>query len=59
MVDQDSAVLHLPNETPLPMEADHRGICKFLTASSQRYQVILSSLQDLTEEDGDEDNQST
>jgi hypothetical protein len=41
------------------MEADHRGICKFLTASSQRYEVLLSSLQDLIEEDGDENDEST
>lgn len=57
VVDQDSAILHLPNETPLPVEADHRGMCKFLTANDQRFQIVLSSLQELVEEtEGDEES---
>jgi hypothetical protein len=59
VVYQDSAVLNLPKETPLPMQADHRGICKFLTANSQRYQAVLSSQQDLVDEDGDKNDEGT
>lgn len=31
------------------MEADHRGICKFLTANSQNYLLVLESLQELVD----------
>jgi hypothetical protein len=41
------------------MEADHLSICKFPTANNQRYQVLLISLQDLIDEDGDENDEST
>ncbi|KAH0543156.1 hypothetical protein FGG08_002501 [Glutinoglossum americanum] len=50
VVDQQSSILHLPNETPLPIESDHAGLCKFLTANSQKYLIVQESLVELVEE---------
>jgi hypothetical protein len=49
VVDEDSAVLRLPNEVALPMEADHQTMCKFLTNSSERYRMVLDLLKELVE----------
>lgn len=47
IVDKDSAVLNQPNETPLPIEADHRTMCKFLTSSSEAYATVFDCLSEL------------
>ncbi|KAF2792053.1 hypothetical protein K505DRAFT_308322, partial [Melanomma pulvis-pyrius CBS 109.77] len=47
VVDETSAVLHLPNETPIPMEADHRGLCRYLTSSSENYIVVRDCITEL------------
>ena len=47
VVDKDSAILNLPNETPIPIEADHRSICKFLTPSSEAYATVFDCLSEL------------
>jgi hypothetical protein len=47
VVDETSAVLHLPNETPIPMEADHRNLVRYLTSSSQNYIVVRDCLTEL------------
>jgi len=55
VVDKDSAILHLPNEIPLPVEADHQDICRFYTASNQRFLALLSNLYELVDNtDADE-----
>lgn len=47
VVDKDSAILNLSNETRVPIEADHRTMCKFLTSSSEAYETVFDSLQEL------------
>ncbi|OJD31266.1 ankyrin repeat protein [Diplodia corticola] len=49
VVDEHSAILHLPNERSVPVEADHREICKFLTSSNQNYALVLDAILDLVE----------
>ncbi|CAH0048541.1 unnamed protein product [Clonostachys solani] len=50
VVESDSAILRLPNEVPLPLEADHRNICKFLTSSDPGYTLVLSCLEELIDQ---------
>ncbi|CAG9982688.1 unnamed protein product [Clonostachys byssicola] len=50
VVESDSAILRLPNEVPLPLEADHRNICKFLTTSDPGYTLVLSCLEELVDQ---------
>lgn len=47
VVDKDSAVLNLINETRMPVNADHRTMCKFLTSSSEAYDTVYSCLGEL------------
>ncbi len=47
IVDKDSAILNQQNETPLPIEADHRTMCKFLTSSSESYATVFDCLSEL------------
>ncbi|QKD60441.2 uncharacterized protein FOBCDRAFT_232269 [Fusarium oxysporum Fo47] len=47
VVDEFSAILHLPNETPIPMEADHRGLCKYLTPSDSCYRTVFNCIEEL------------
>ena len=47
IVDKDSAILNQQNETPLPIEADHRAMCKFLTSSSEAYALVYDCLSEL------------
>lgn len=55
-MDKDSAILHLPNEVPIPMDADHRGICKFLSASNPCFRLVLDHILELIEGYGNEDD---
>ncbi|KAK3955712.1 hypothetical protein QBC32DRAFT_377094 [Pseudoneurospora amorphoporcata] len=43
VVDKESAVLGLPNETSRYIEADHRGICKFESPVSPNYAILQQS----------------
>ncbi|EFX04600.1 ankyrin repeat protein [Grosmannia clavigera kw1407] len=47
VVDKSSAILHLPNETPLSLNADHRGMCRFLTSSSSNYLTVYNCISEL------------
>ena len=47
IVDKDSAILNLPNEIAIPMEADHRSMCKFLTSSSEAYKTLYDCISEL------------
>ena len=47
IVDKDSAILNQQNETPLPIEADHRTMCKFLTSNSEAYALVFDCLSEL------------
>lgn len=49
VVDEMSAILHLPNETAIPLEADHQGMCKFLTSSNPNYIVVRDCIDEIIE----------
>jgi hypothetical protein len=44
VVDEDSAVLGLPNELVIPVSADHRSMCRFSTAESQKYRPVEDAI---------------
>ncbi|MCJ1270553.1 hypothetical protein MMC22_010450 [Lobaria immixta] len=56
VVDKSSAVLHLPNETPLPVEANHTTMVKFLTSSSEAYATVFDCLKELIDAAQEEDD---
>jgi pimeloyl-ACP methyl ester carboxylesterase len=44
IVDPDSAILGYPEERQMPMNADHRSICKFDSITDPNYQIIRDAL---------------
>ncbi|KAM7184137.1 hypothetical protein V8F20_012346 [Naviculisporaceae sp. PSN 640] len=44
IVDPESATLGYPEERQVPMNADHRSICKFETPHDQNYTIIRNAL---------------
>ncbi|ESA44246.1 hypothetical protein GE21DRAFT_1831 [Neurospora crassa] len=56
VVDKDSAVLGLPNETSRYIEADHRRICKFESPVSPNYTILqqsfLTTIEDIEADSG-------
>jgi hypothetical protein len=50
VVDKDSAILLLPNETPIPIEADHRSMCRFSNEKSEKFQLVLDCLRELIDD---------
>jgi hypothetical protein len=47
VVERSSAILGLPNEIPLPIDADHREICRFSNPKDPRYMSIIFAVVDL------------
>ncbi|KAI9740332.1 MAG: hypothetical protein M1834_004911 [Cirrosporium novae-zelandiae] len=47
VVDEESATLNIPGEMRIPMDADHRTICKFGSKNTQNYQSVMAKVQDL------------
>ena len=47
VVDKDSAILNQQNETPMPIEADHRTMCRFLSSNSEEYALVFDCLSEL------------
>ncbi|KAG0124311.1 Alpha/Beta hydrolase protein [Tuber indicum] len=47
VVDMDSAILDLPNERPVPVNANHRDICKFSHAKSEKYRPVWVAISDM------------
>ncbi|OAG34031.1 hypothetical protein AYO21_11824 [Fonsecaea monophora] len=47
VVPEDSAILRLPNEQRVPVNADHFNICKFARADENRYRDVWTALQDM------------
>lgn len=47
VVDMDSAILDLPNERPVPVNANHREICKFSHAKSEKYRPVWVAISDM------------
>lgn len=44
IVDPDSATLGYPEEKQIPMNADHRSICKFLNSADSNYVTVRNAL---------------
>ena len=43
-MDKESAYLRLPNETFLPIPADHRDMCRFSDDRSQKFQAVKDAI---------------
>ncbi|KAF4434806.1 hypothetical protein F53441_13645 [Fusarium austroafricanum] len=50
VVEEDSAVIGLPNEVPISIEADHRSMCKFSDMTSEKYQMISDCIMEMVED---------
>ncbi|KAK2597342.1 hypothetical protein QQS21_006038 [Conoideocrella luteorostrata] len=44
VVDKDSAIMHMRAETAVPLDCDHRNICKFASRSSLNLGIVLTNL---------------
>ncbi len=47
VVDEQSAVINLPNEKLFPVDANHRTICKISSAESQEFEAVGAWIEDL------------
>ncbi|RKL37927.1 hypothetical protein BFJ72_g7387 [Fusarium proliferatum] len=56
VVEEDSAVIGLPNEVPISIEADHRSMCKFSVVTSEKYQMISDCIMEMVEDALDRPN---
>ena len=43
-MNKDSAVLGYPGEEALPIDADHRDICKISTTDSQQWRSLIGAV---------------
>ncbi|KAF5684755.1 hypothetical protein FDENT_6558 [Fusarium denticulatum] len=50
VVEEDSAVIGLPNEVPISIEADHRSMCKFSDMTSEKYQMVSDCILEMVED---------
>lgn len=44
IVDKNSAILGYPNEQSVPLNADHRGVCKFSSTTDADYRTLRNAL---------------
>ena len=44
IVDKHSAVLGYPNEQSIPLNADHRGVCRFRSIADADYKALRNAL---------------
>jgi hypothetical protein len=50
IVDKDSACMNLPNEKPpTPISADHKTMCKFSDAESQKFRPVWMAIKELVD----------
>lgn len=56
VVEEDCAVIGLPNEVPISIEADHRSMCKFSDMISETYQMISDCIMEMVEDALDHPN---
>jgi hypothetical protein len=47
VVPENSAVLGLPNEMIIPLNAHHRGICRFPSSLSQNYILVEAYIKEI------------
>jgi hypothetical protein len=47
IVKRESALLNVANEMPLPLDADHREICRFSNPNDPRYNVVILAMANL------------
>jgi len=50
VVEEDSAVMGISNEIPIPIEADHRSMCRFSNMKSEDYQMVADCLKEMVED---------
>lgn len=50
VVDKESALLHIPRERAVPMNRDHRNICRFSGPESKSYQRVCGILKEYADE---------
>ncbi|KAH0559684.1 hypothetical protein GP486_003804 [Trichoglossum hirsutum] len=50
IVDRDSAILNLPNEKAIPIQANHKTICKFPSVDDQKYKPVWKAIKNLADE---------
>ena len=48
-MDRDSAILGLSTESPVPISADHRSMCKFASQDEQKYKPVWKAVEKLVE----------
>lgn len=49
IVDKTSASLNLSNEKRIPIQANHRTMCRFSSADSQKYRPVWKAIEELAE----------
>jgi hypothetical protein len=42
--------MNLPNEIPIPIEADHRDMCRFTNKDSEKYRMVYDCLKELVDD---------
>lgn len=47
MVPENSAVIGLPNEMIVPLNAHHRGMCRFPSSYDQNYMMVESNVREI------------
>ena len=47
VVPESSAVIGLPNEMIVPLNADHRGMCRFPSSYDQNYTMVEFNIREI------------
>jgi hypothetical protein len=42
--------MHLPNEITIPIEADHRSMCRFVDKNGGKYQMVFDCVKELVDD---------
>jgi ankyrin repeat protein len=50
VVEEDSATMGLPNEIPIPIEADHSSMTRFSSMKSERFRMVLDCIKEMVED---------
>ncbi|KAF2236554.1 ankyrin [Viridothelium virens] len=54
ILDEQSAILKAQNETVVALDADHQGLCKFISSSHVNYSLVINSIKDIIDYDEEE-----
>jgi hypothetical protein len=47
IVERHSALTNLPGEHQMPLDADHRGVCRYRNAHDQNFVAVAASIKEL------------